>query len=84
MLYIFDPNLNNLQAYLLTILQDPRNMVFNPEQMAVFMEANANRPPPSEALRAANIMAATIPIVLVYPFLQKYFVKGVVVGSLKG
>jgi len=84
MLYIFDPRLNNLQAYLLTILTDQRNMVVNQEMMTAFIEANQNRPPPSEALRAANIMAATIPIVLVYPFIQKYFVKGVVVGSLKG
>ena len=35
-------------------------------------------------LRAASIMLATIPIICVYPFLQKYFVKGVLVGSLKG
>ncbi len=35
-------------------------------------------------LRAASIMLATVPIICVYPFLQKYFVKGVLVGSLKG
>jgi putative aldouronate transport system permease protein len=29
-------------------------------------------------------MVATIPIICIYPFLQKYFVKGVLVGSLKG
>ncbi|MNI90323.1 hypothetical protein D3C73_1478320 [compost metagenome] len=34
-------------------------------------------------LKAATILFATIPIVLVYPFLQKYFVKGSMVGSLK-
>ena len=34
-------------------------------------------------LRAASIMLATIPIICVYPFLQKYFVKGVLIGSLK-
>lgn len=37
-----------------------------------------------EALKAAAIIITTVPIVLVYPFLQKYFVKGVLVGSLKG
>ncbi|MBB6734930.1 carbohydrate ABC transporter permease [Cohnella zeiphila] len=35
-------------------------------------------------LKAATILFATIPIVLVYPFLQKYFVKGSLLGSLKG
>jgi len=82
-MYITDPRKYSLQAYLMTILQDARNMVFNEREMAKLAEARL-RPPPSEALKAANIMAATIPIVCVYPFLQKYFVKGVVVGSLKG
>jgi putative aldouronate transport system permease protein len=36
------------------------------------------------AMRAAITMVATIPILCVYPFLQKYFVKGVHVGSVKG
>ncbi|NMA85074.1 MAG: carbohydrate ABC transporter permease [Epulopiscium sp.] len=35
-------------------------------------------------IKAATIMVATIPILMVYPFIQKYFVKGIMVGSLKG
>jgi putative aldouronate transport system permease protein len=35
-------------------------------------------------IEAATVMFGTIPIVLVYPFLQKYFVKGAMLGSLKG
>lgn len=35
-------------------------------------------------LRAAIIMFTTLPILVVYPFVQKYFVKGVMIGSLKG
>ena len=34
--------------------------------------------------KAAIIMVATIPILLVYPYLQKHFVKGVLIGSIKG
>ena len=37
-----------------------------------------------EVLQAACIMFATIPIICVYPFLQKYFVKGVMIGAVKG
>jgi len=40
--------------------------------------------PPSAAVRSAAIVVATLPIVLVYPFLQKHFVKGVMVGAVKG
>lgn len=38
----------------------------------------------SEVLNAACIMFVTIPIICVYPFLQKYFVKGVMIGAVKG
>lgn len=37
-----------------------------------------------EGLKAATIMVTTLPILFVYPFIQKYFVKGVMMGSLKG
>ena len=82
-MYITDPKMHNLQVYLTNLLQDSRNMRLNPEELQKMYEAG-RRPPPSETMKAANIMAATIPIVCVYPFLQKYFVKGMVVGSLKG
>lgn len=37
-----------------------------------------------EALKFAVITVATLPIMCVYPFLQRYFVKGVMIGSIKG
>ena len=37
-----------------------------------------------EVLKSAMTMVTTIPIVMVYPFLQKYFIKGVMVGAVKG
>ena len=39
---------------------------------------------PSEMLKCAMIVITALPIICVYPFLQRYFVKGVMVGSLKG
>lgn len=40
--------------------------------------------PPSQSIRAATIVITTLPILVIYPFVQKYFVKGVMVGSVKG
>ncbi len=37
-----------------------------------------------EAIKYATIMVSTLPIIMVYPFIQKYFVKGVMIGSVKG
>ena len=37
-----------------------------------------------EVLQAAAVMIVTIPIICIYPFLQKYFVKGVMIGAVKG
>ena len=41
-------------------------------------------PPPAESLQMAMVVIATVPILLVYPFLQKYFAKGVLTGAIKG
>lgn len=38
----------------------------------------------AETIRYATIIVATVPILCVYPFLQKYFIKGVMVGAVKG
>ncbi len=41
-------------------------------------------PPPGEAIKGAVIVISTLPILLAYPFIQKYFVKGMMIGSVKG
>ena len=35
-------------------------------------------------MRAGTIVVATLPILIVYPFVQRFFVKGVMIGSVKG
>lgn len=47
-------------------------------------EADASTSPNPEMLKSASIMFATIPIIIVYPFVQKYFVSGVMIGAVKG
>jgi putative aldouronate transport system permease protein len=41
-------------------------------------------PPPPQALQMAIVVLATLPILVVYPFAQKYFTKGVLTGAIKG
>ena len=38
----------------------------------------------AQSLKYSSIIVATIPIMLIYPFVQKYFVKGVMIGAVKG
>ncbi|MFD0715460.1 carbohydrate ABC transporter permease [Paenibacillus sp. GCM10027626] len=67
-----------LQSYLQTVM-----VTFNPMNMNIEdikkLSQISNR-----TLKAAQIFLAALPILLVYPFLQKYFVKGIVLGSVKG
>ncbi len=43
-----------------------------------------DQPPPEQAIQMAVVIIATIPILMVYPFLQKYFTAGVLKGAVKG
>ena len=79
LLYITNPNKFVLQVVLRRIiLTDSKEMTAASEAVANTTDTDI------VTLRAASIMLATIPILCVYPFLQKYFVKGVLIGSLKG
>ncbi|MGC4191016.1 MAG: carbohydrate ABC transporter permease [Thermomicrobiales bacterium] len=57
------------------------------EQTNVTSAANFppdRKPPPTEGIQMAMVILATVPILIVYPFLQKYFTKGVITGAIKG
>ena len=79
MLYFSDPKQQVLQLVLRRIVLEGSDDMMNLGSAAD--EMTTVNP---ETIKAATTMVATIPIVLVYPFVQKYFVKGMVVGSLKG
>ncbi|WP_418577798.1 carbohydrate ABC transporter permease [Hungatella sp.] len=76
LLYIQTPEKFSLQLRL-------RQLLFAGQINQVSME-NLGTQVMSESLKMASIVISTIPIILVYPWLQKYFVKGVMLGSVKG
>ena len=65
------------QQYLDVVAADPTLM--SPEELMM-----ARGPVSSLTLQMATMVVTVVPIICVYPFLQKYFVKGLMVGSLKG
>ena len=75
--YITTKSLQPLQ-YLLS------NMVLNSGQDAVSLSEAAAAESTPEVLQAAVVMFATLPIMMVYPFVQKYFVQGTMIGAVKG
>lgn len=75
LLYINDSNKFTLQLKL-------RELVLQ-DQTAQLTEGSAQMSVPKESLKSASIIYATLPILAVYPWLQKYFVKGVLIGAVK-
>ena len=73
--------MNNVKFYpLQTLLQSTLSSgdIKNLEQAKMFAEVS------DRTLKAAQIFVTTLPILVLYPFLQKYFAKGIVLGSVKG
>ena len=79
MIYIKESKSQVLQVVLRRIVLEGTE-----EMMNLNMQVDEDLAPNPETLKAATTIVAIIPIVMVYPFIQKYFVKGVMIGSLKG
>lgn len=77
LIYLNDPNKWPIQVLL-------QNMLVSASNSTLAMEDTISQPPPSETLKMAAVVIAITPILCVYPFLQKHFAKGVMVGSIKG
>lgn len=59
------------------------NVVNNINQVEVAKQEGFSTPGLSESLKAAIVMFSTVPILLVYPWLQRYFIHGVTLGAVK-
>lgn len=76
-LYVTDQNKQVLQFFL-------REIVITNTDAETFGRTVVGNFEYTSSIKAATIMFAALPILIVYPFLQKYFVKGTMIGSLKG
>ncbi|MNR14486.1 Inner membrane ABC transporter permease protein YcjP [compost metagenome] len=77
-LYLSDRSLYPIQVIL-------RNMIVT---SSVSQELNTNpaviQTLPPDTIRMATVVVTTLPLLAIYPFIQKYFIKGMLVGSIKG
>lgn len=79
-LYINDAELQPIQTYLFRIIASA-----SASKTVVAMPAGVTaQQVSSQSVRLATMVVTTFPIMCVYPFLQKYFVKGMLIGSIKG
>lgn len=77
--YITDSNLYPLQLKLYQVVVNSMNV----DQNAMERMSNLENPVLPESTKAASIIFAIVPIMLVYPWLQKYFISGSMLGSVK-
>ena len=59
------------------------NILQNVNQIEVTTQEGFSTPGLQESIRAAVVMFSTVPILCIYPFLQKYFIQGVTIGAVK-
>lgn len=77
LMFVDDSSLHPLQMFLFRLQSDIQMI----KQMNL---GSAMSNPPSESLKMATAVITIGPIILLYPLLQKYFVKGIIIGAVKG
>lgn len=78
MIYIQDLNKQVLQLFV------RRTVIEESDALASQLQLLQSGRYSNDTLKAATVMVATIPILCVYPFVQRFFVKGIMLGSVKG
>lgn len=77
--YIRDASKWPLQVFLSQMIIEGNEALGSVSDYHLYNEV----PPPSETIKMASLVLVMLPIIVVYPFLQKYFAKGVLIGSVK-
>lgn len=76
LIYMRTPSEYPLQTYIQQLTIDV-SQITDPQQLIYFMTIS------TRTLNAAKIVVATVPLLVIYPFLQRYFVTGIVIGAVK-
>ena len=83
LMYVTNRKLYTLSYLMMQIVKESE-LVQQMAMQASMGNETASAAPTPDSVKAATLIVTTIPIILTYPFLQKYFVKGVTVGAVKG
>ncbi|MEK3732327.1 MULTISPECIES: carbohydrate ABC transporter permease [Paenibacillus] len=78
-IYINNADLQPIQTYLYKVVAQSSS-----NQMMAQVPGGVAKTVTSQSIKLATMVVTTLPIVFVYPFLQRYFVKGMMIGSIKG
>lgn len=81
-LLVQNPKLQTVQLILYNCINDAQRIADSMKNGAIMAPGTVTMS--AESLRMATTVVAVLPVMLVYPFLQKYFVKGVMLGAVKG
>ncbi|MBD2862279.1 carbohydrate ABC transporter permease [Paenibacillus oceani] len=84
LMYINDSAKHNLSVLVQNMIQSQQLLNEINHQMNMGTADDSINKITPQSIRAAGIMTMVIPMVIVYPFLQKFFVKGMLIGSIKG
>lgn len=81
--YVTNPNLESLKFVLMKVLRQAEATAIAKQAKSTMMRQMRTVNITPDSIKMAITIVATLPILLVYPFLQKYFVKGMVLGAVK-
>lgn len=84
MLYVTDTKLYTLQYVLYRYLKEAEALTKQLQQSSSNLNAVTKQSLTPEAVKMAVTMVVITPILFVYPYMQKYFVKGIMIGAIKG
>ena len=83
LIYVTDPELHTLQYLMMRLVKEAETANQMSMQAAMSKDQVVSTVT-GDTVKAATLIITTLPILMLYPFLQKYFIKGINIGAVKG